>query len=99
MDKKDVLARLGYVRNKAGLSQRELSLRMGMSHQYISKVERGMIGLSVEKLLDILLICNFPIGKFFYDKPDEYDNDKELLTLIKSLPNDKKSSLITFIKK
>ena len=99
MNKKDVLARVGYVRNQAGLSQRELSLRMGMSHQYISKVERGMIGLSVEKLLDILLICNFPLEKFFYEKPEEYEKDKELLTLIKALPAEKKSSLIAFIKK
>lgn len=33
MDIKDILSRIGYVRNSVNLSARELSLRMGMSPQ------------------------------------------------------------------
>lgn len=95
----DVLHRLVYVRNKANLSARELSLRMGKSSQYVSKLESGNIVLTVEKLIDILNICNFPIERFFYENIDAYENDKTLLNLIKSLPENKKKNIIEFIDK
>ena len=99
MEIKDVLHRLVYVRNKANLSARELSLRMGKSSQYVSKLESGNIVLTVEKLIDILNICNFPIERFFYENIDTYENDKILLNLIKSLPENKKKNIIEFIDK
>lgn len=51
MEIKEILRRIGYVRNKANLSARELSLRMGMSPQYVAQLESGRIVLTVEKLL------------------------------------------------
>lgn len=54
MEIKEILARIGYVRNKAGLSAREVSLRIGMSSQYVAQVESGRIVLTIEKLLQIL---------------------------------------------
>lgn len=65
MDVNEVLTRVGYVRNNANLSARELSLRMGMSPQYIAQIESGRIVLTVKKLLQILEICNFSIERFF----------------------------------
>ena len=35
------------------MSAREVSLRMGMSAQYVAQLESGRIVLTVEKLLDI----------------------------------------------
>ncbi len=67
MNINDILARIGYVRNTVNLSARELSLRMGMSPQYVAQIERGRIVLTVEKLLQILEICNFPLKRFFSD--------------------------------
>ncbi len=96
---KDVLLRIGYARNKAHLSARELSLKMGMSSQYVAKLEGGNITLSVKKLLDILRICDFNEEKFFYENLHEYDTDHELFTLIKNLPMEKKRHLIEFLKK
>ena len=55
MEINDVLTRIGYVRNNANLSARELSLRMGMSVQYVAQLESGRIVLTVEKLLKILV--------------------------------------------
>ncbi|MBQ7978049.1 MAG: helix-turn-helix transcriptional regulator [Clostridia bacterium] len=98
IDIKDILDRIGYARNKANLSAREVSLQMGMSPQYVAKLENKNIVLTVEKLLEILTICEFKVEKFFYSNPDEYDIDKELLDLIKSLPYDKKKNIIEFIK-
>ena len=99
MEIKEVLSRIGYIRNKANLSAREVSLRMGMSPQYVAQLESGRIVLTVEKLFQILEICEFPIERFFSDNIDDYSVNLELKTLIESLPTDKKKNIIEFIKK
>ena len=99
MDIKEILNRIGYVRNKANLSAREVSQRMGMSPQYVAQLESGRIVLTVEKLLQILEICDFPIERFFSSNIDDYKVDNELKTLIEALPTDKKKNIIEFIKK
>ena len=99
MEIKEILSRLGYVRNKANLSAREVSLRIGMSPQYVAQLESGRIVLTVEKLLQILEICDFPVERFFSSNIVEYNVDNELKVLIETLPLDKKKNIIEFIKK
>lgn len=96
---KEILTRIGYVRNKANLSAREVSQRMGMSPQYVAQLESGRIVLTVEKLLQILEICEFPIERFFSSNIADYKVDNELKSLIESLPIDKKKNIIEFIRK
>jgi transcriptional regulator with XRE-family HTH domain len=98
MEIKEILSRIGYVRNKANLSAREVSLRMGMSPQYVAQLESGRIVLTVEKLFQILEICEFPIERFFSADIVDYDIDNELKSLIEALPTDKKRNIIEFIK-
>lgn len=97
MEMKDILSKMGYARTQANFSARELSFRIGMSSQYVAKVERGAIVLTVEKLLSILNECNFPVDKFFYPNPDEYETDMELLSIFKSMPKEKKEALLKFL--
>lgn len=99
MEIKEILSRIGYVRNKANLSAREVSQRLGMSPQYVAQLESGRIVLTVEKLLQILEICEFPIERFFSSNIDDYKIDNELKSLIEALPSDKKKNIIEFIKK
>ena len=99
MEIKEILSRIGYVRNKANLSAREVSQRMGMSPQYVAQLESGRIVLTVEKLLQILEICEFPIDRFFSSNIADYKIDNELKSLIESLPSDKKKNIIEYIKK
>ena len=99
MEIKEILSRIGYVRNKANLSAREVSQRMGMSPQYVAQLESGRIVLTVEKLLQILEICEFPIDRFFSSNIADYKINNELKSLIESLPSDKKKNIIEFIKK
>ena len=95
---KDVLTKIGFVRNESNLSAREVSNLIDMSPQYVAKVESGNIVLTVEKLIKILEVCNFPIEKFFYYNPQDYEKDLEILELLKKMPSDKKEALIKFIK-
>ncbi len=99
MEIKEILSRIGYVRGKANLSAREVSLRIGMSPQYVAQLESGRIVLTVEKLLQILEVCSFPIERFFSSNIDEYNIDTELKSLIESLPIDKKKNIVDFLKK
>lgn len=99
MDYKEFLVRLGYVRNKANLSARELSLRMGKSAQYIGMVERGRFQLSIGNLFQVLEICNFSVARFFSDDFYDYDENREIERLLENLSSDKKKSLIDFLKK
>ena len=99
MEIKEILSRIGYVRNKANLSAREVSGRIGKSPQYVAQLESGRIVLTVEKLLQILEVCNFSIERFFSKNIDEYNVDQELQTLINDLPKNKKQNIIEFIKK
>ena len=64
MNIKEVLSRIGFVRNTKNLSAREVSLRIGMSPQYVAQLESGRIVLTVEKLLQILEGCEFPVERF-----------------------------------
>lgn len=80
------------------MSARELSFRIGMSSQYIAQIESGRIVLTVEKLLQILEVCNFPIERFFSSNITDYNVDNELKGLIEALPTNKKKNLIEFIK-
>lgn len=99
MEIKEILSRVGYVRNEAKLSAREVSLRMGMSPQYVAQLESGRIVLTVEKLLQILEICDFSIERFFSSNIADYNFDKELKSIIESLPSNKKKNIIDFLKK
>ncbi len=98
MDIKEILYRIGYVRNYANLSARELSFRIGMSAQYIAQVESGRIVLTVEKLLKILEVCHFPLARFFAPNLQDWEIDTELQSLFEKLSDMKKRSMINFIK-
>ena len=99
MEVKEVLTRIGYVRNTKNLSAREVSLRIGMSPQYVAQLESGRIVLTVEKLLQILEVCEFPVERFFSSNIADYNVDEELKNLIEGLPTNKKKNIIEFIKK
>ena len=64
----------------------------------ISDIRCDRIVLTVEKLLQILEICNFPIERFFSTNIAEYNENIELKNLVEALPIKKKQSLIEFIK-
>lgn len=97
MDIKDIITRIGYFRNRANLSAKALSLSIGKSHGYISKMEHGDHIPSMEVMLEILEACETTPEEFFYESLDEYKTDKEILSLIKKVDEKKKSALKNFL--
>lgn len=96
---KDILARLGYFRNKKNLSSREMSLRLFDSTANFNRIERGLIDLRVKTLLEFLDIVDVSLVEFFYPKPENYAKDKEFLEIISTLSEDKRQTLLDVAKK
>ena len=59
-----ILGRLIKAREEAGLNQREVSERMGMSHSFLSKCETGERSIDVTELLQLAEIYGRPVQFF-----------------------------------
>ena len=99
MEIKEVIQRIGYFRNKANLSARELSLRIGKHEGYINKLESKDFNLPTTMLLEIINALNITPAEFFADNYIDYKKDKEIYNLIANMSAEKKTGLISFISK
>lgn len=98
-DRQYLINRLGYFRNKAKLSARELSGRLGFSIAYIAKFENGDFNLPSEVLLDIIKILNTTPAEFFSINPETYLQEREFISKFNSLNNDDKQTIVSLIDK
>ena len=60
-----LLERLVAARQKAGLTQHEVSALMGRSHNFITRCESGDRSIDVMELLELAQIYKKPISHFF----------------------------------
>jgi transcriptional regulator with XRE-family HTH domain len=63
-----VLSRLIAARVESGLTQREVSLRLGMAHSFMNKCESGERAVDVAELWALANLYGKPIGHFAPDK-------------------------------
>ena len=61
----EVAERLRFVRNKHGLSQRELAKRAGVTNGTISLIEQGRVSSSVGSLKKLLECIPMSLAEFF----------------------------------
>lgn len=97
--RKFLIDRIGYFRVKAGLSARDLSLRIGKSNAYIAKFEQGQINMPSELLLDALKVLNVSPDEFFSLDPKTYHENKDLLVKINSLTVEGKELIVRLIER
>lgn len=62
-----LIDRLSFMRNRANLSARELSQRLGKSIAYIAKFENGNFNIPAEVLFEAIEICGSTPEEFFYN--------------------------------
>ena len=93
----EIIKRIGYIRNKANMSARELSLSIDKTPSYINKLETSGFNLTVQTLLDIIESCNFTTENFFYEDIETYLVDKEILMLLKNINIEKKKAIISIL--
>lgn len=100
MDKNEVVERISMMRAKAGISARELSLRIGKNSAYISRLEskNDSFEPSVSALLNIIAACNSTEMEFFYYDIYSYEKDREIMELLKKTSAVKKEAIINLLK-
>ena len=86
-------------RDKSGLTQEQLSEKLGISLKYISRIENGNNGIKTQtliKYMDILGITPNLLYKNLLTNP-EIKNNIELTEKISSLSNEKKEFISSII--
>lgn len=98
MDVKEIIRRIGYFRNRANLSAKGLSLSIDKNPAYIAKMESGEYEPSMRVVLDIIEACGTTPEEFFSEDIDSYKLNKETLSIIKKLDENKKVALKELLK-
>ena len=100
MTKDDVVMRISQLRTRANLSARGLSLRIGKNSAYIARLEskNDSFEPSVSALLDIIDVCGSSVAEFFYYDISQYEKDKEIIDILKTVSDKKKQAIIDLLK-
>lgn len=99
IDYDEVINRIGYFRNKANLSMRDASGRLGMNPQFMKTIESKQIELKVKTLLDFCDIVDITVQDFFYLGKEYNKDDKYMLDMFNSLSADSKRTIVDLMKK
>lgn len=94
----DVLNRMGYFMNKANLSARQTSLRLGYSEQFMKRIFNKSVELKVSTLLDFLDLVEITPQDFFYLGKEYNKEDKNMLDLFNNLSNEGKATIVNLMK-
>lgn len=93
-----LIDRLGYLRNKANLSARELSQRMDKSIAYIAKFDNGDFSIPAEVLLEAIETCESTPEEFFWEDISKFKEQKELITTFENLSAESKETIRNLMK-
>ena len=98
MNTEDVITRIGFFRNRANLSGRELSLRIGKSTSFITKIDSGDFGVTLPVLFDIFKVFDITAEEFFSDNYATYRKDHDIDTLFRRLTDKSKDAVVELMK-
>lgn len=95
----EIIDRISYIRTRANLSARELSLRIGKNESYINRLEyRKNFEPSISVINDIIEACGSSQEEFYYYDIEAFNKDKEIIELLKSVNDKKKQAIIDLLK-
>lgn len=101
MELNTLIERIGYIRVRANLSARKLSLMIGKNAGYIHMLEQNKnFAPTFETLTAILEACNTTTEEFFYYDIQAYKQDREIIELLKkNRDEEKKKAILTLLNK
>lgn len=100
MELNGIINRISQLRTKVGLSARELSLRIGKNEAYINRLEyKKNFEPSISVINDIVEACGSSLEEFFYYDMNQYKTDKQVIDLLKTVPESKKIAFIEILSK
>lgn len=95
MELNTLIERISYIRVRANLSARKLSLMIGKNAGYIHMLEQNKnFAPTFDTLMAILEACNTTTEEFFYYDIHSYKQDSKIIELLKTNKDDKKKSAI-----
>ena len=97
-NRKFLIERLGYLRNRANLSARELSQRIDRSIAYMAKFENGDFNIPTEVLLDAIETCGSTPEEFFWEDIAKYREQKDFLSAFDKLSDESKETIKNLMK-
>ncbi len=92
-----LIDRLGYLRNRANLSARELSQMIDKSFAYLAKFENGDFNIPSEVLLDAIETCKSTPEEFFWEDIAKYKEQKELISKFEKLSPESKQTFLDLL--
>ena len=98
MDEKDFSLRLAQLREKKGVSARDMSLSIGQNPGYINGIESGKALPSISGFFYICDYLNITPMEFFDVSVKNPTKSKELLDATKNLSNEQLEHLIAIAK-
>lgn len=99
MDLNVLIGRIGFIRTRANLSARKLSLLIGKNAGYIHMLEQNKnFAPTFDTLMAILEVCNTSVEEFFYYDIAAYKQDQQIIQLLQIIKNKEvKNALLTLI--
>lgn len=95
MELEEIINRISQLRIRAGLSARELSLRIGKNEAYINRLEyRKNFEPSISVINDITKACNSSMEEFFYYDMTKFSKDKQILDYFTKLTDRQKQAIL-----
>lgn len=100
MNLDEIINRISFLRTRANLSARALSLAIDKNASYINLLEnKRNFEPSLSTLLEIISVCGSTEEEFFYKDIYQYAVDKDALNFFKTLsPNQKKAIMNLYSK-
>lgn len=101
MNLETLIERISYIRVRADLSARKLSLLIGKNAGYIHMLEQNKnFAPTFDTLMSILETCNTTTEEFFYYDIEAYRQDIQIIERLKKIKDEeKKSAIITLLEK
>ena len=93
-----LINRLGYLRNRAKLSARDLSGQVDKSFAYFAKFDNGDFSIPAEILLDAIECCGSTPEEFFWEDITKYKEQKDLINSFSKLSDESKQTILNLIK-
>lgn len=95
----EMIERIAYIRCRANLSARKLSILIGKNAGYIHSLEtHKSFAPTFDTLADILEACNTSFVEFFYYDIKEYAQDREIIEQLKKVKDaEKKKAFLVLL--
>jgi len=92
--RREVIDRLIALREKTGLTAHEVSIKLGRSRYYISRLENGVSFPCVKDLEEILTLYNCTLEKLFFREFEEFDFCVDTIDMLRVISKTEKDAVL-----